>query len=82
MMISTLNFQFSLAQLALKFLGGLNLVLGGGAKARLAPRRTATADIGFVLVSTYMILLGLYICNDLGDSRVPGLKNRPKNFGR
>jgi hypothetical protein len=36
MMISTLNFQFNLAQLALKFLGGLNLVLGG-AKARLAP---------------------------------------------
>ena len=40
MMISALNFQFNLAQLALTFLGGLNLVLG--AKARLAPRRTAT----------------------------------------
>jgi hypothetical protein len=29
MMIYTLHFQFNLAQLALKFLGGLNLVLGG-----------------------------------------------------
>jgi hypothetical protein len=36
MMISTLNFQFNLAQLALKILGGLILSSGGEAKARLA----------------------------------------------
>jgi hypothetical protein len=36
MMISTLNFQFKLAQLALKFLGG-GKSCPAGAKARLAP---------------------------------------------